>query len=168
MTETLSPALPADIEDLVAAVAKAACKRELKLVMAESCTGGLLASILTDIEGCSHMFDRGFVVYTDLAKSEMIGVPKHLLSKYGSVSPEVAKAMAEGALARSEGDIALAITGFAGVASSGGEPGLVYLALARRSGPTEVREEHFGNIGRGAVRLGCLRQGLQMLRRSIL
>jgi nicotinamide-nucleotide amidase len=167
MTETLSPVLSPDVERLVAVVAEEACRKGLRLVTAESCTAGLLASLLTDIEGCSHAFDRGFVAYTDEAKHQMIGVPKHLLSKHGAVSAEVAKAMAEGALAHSEGDVALSITGFAGPGSQGEEPGLVFLALARQPWPTEVREEHFGDIGRGAVRVECLRVGLEMLRRSL-
>lgn len=167
MTETLSPVLAPDVEHLIHVVAQAACKRGFRLVTAESCTAGLLASLLTDIEGCSHAFDRGYVAYTDQAKQQMVGVPEHLLAKYGPVSAEVAKAMAEGALTRSEGDIALSITGFAGAAPEGEEPGLVFLALARQPRPTEVREEHFGNIGRGAIRVACLRVGLEMLHRSI-
>jgi nicotinamide-nucleotide amidase len=168
MTETLSPVLPPDVEHLVTSVARAACERKLRLVTAESCTAGLVASLLTDIEGCSHAFERGFVAYTDQAKQQMLAVPGEFLIQFGAVSAPVAKAMAEGALTHSEGDIALSITGFAGAAAPNDEAGLVFLALARRGCETEIREEHFGDIGRGAVRVACLRSGLEMLRQSII
>ncbi|MGZ6039374.1 MAG: CinA family protein [Phenylobacterium sp.] len=167
MTETLAPTLPPDVEDLVMAVLKAACDLELKLVTAESCTGGLLASLLTDVEGCAHAFERGFVVYTDEAKAELLDVPRELLARCGAVSAPVAEAMSRGAIARSGGDLALSITGFAGQGAPGEEPGLVYFALARRDGEIRVHEAHFGDIGRGAVRLECLRQALAMLHAAI-
>jgi nicotinamide-nucleotide amidase len=162
-TETLSPAIPEDVEDDVYRLLKAICDAKLKLVTAESCTGGLLASLLTDVEGCGHAFERGFVTYTDEAKREMLGVDAGLLEEKGAVSKEVALAMAEGALARSGGDIALSVTGFAGPAGKDDEEGLVHFALARRDGRTLDREEHFGALGRGEVRLKSLRTALQML-----
>src|ERR1700761_2832909 len=146
MTETLSPALPAEIEAAVHQVLQAACDRELKLVMAESCTGGMLASLLTDVDGCGHAFERGFVPYTDDAKHALLDVPRALLERFTAVSAPVAEAMASGALARSQGDIALAITGFAGRGALGEEPGLVYFALARRDSAVRVGEAHFGDI----------------------
>ncbi|HWT52771.1 MAG TPA: CinA family protein, partial [Caulobacter sp.] len=78
MTETLSPTLPPEIERKVEQVLKTACDQELTLATAESCTGGLFASLLTDVEGCAHAFDRGFVVYTDNAKAQVLGVPPEL------------------------------------------------------------------------------------------
>jgi nicotinamide-nucleotide amidase len=167
MTETLSPALPADVERLVMTVLKAACERELKLVTAESCTGGLLASLLTDIDGCGHAFERGFVTYTDAAKAQQLDVPSGLLKQFGAVSAPVAEAMARGALRRSDGDIALAITGFAGRGAPEDEPGLVYFAAARKGAPVAVEEAHFGDVGRGAVRVACLRQSLEMLQKMV-
>jgi nicotinamide-nucleotide amidase len=125
MTETLSPALPKDVEDLVAHVLKRACERQLKLVTAESCTGGLLASLLTDVEGFGRAFERGFVHYTDEAKSQTLDVPPDLLRRFTAVSAQVAEAMALGALAQSQGDVAVSITGFAGRGAPGEEPGLV-------------------------------------------
>ncbi|MEI9965273.1 MAG: CinA family protein [Caulobacteraceae bacterium] len=108
-------------------------RRRLRLVTAESCTGGLLASLLTDIPGCSHAFERGFVVYTEDAKRELLGVPAHLLQSPGPVSEEVARAMAEGALAHSHGDLAIAVTGYAdGLAGPAGKSGIVHFAVARR------------------------------------
>jgi nicotinamide-nucleotide amidase len=164
MTETLSPALPADIETLVNLVLRRACERRLKLVTAESCTGGLLASLLTDVEGCSHAFERGFVPYSEAAKSQALDVPMDLLARFTAVSAPVAEAMARGALARSQGDVAVSITGFAGRGGPGEEPGLVHFAALRRGGEPRLHEAHFGDIGRGPVRLACLRQALKMLR----
>jgi nicotinamide-nucleotide amidase len=163
VTETLSDAIPADVEARVGALLQAVCDRELKLVTAESCTGGLFSSLLTDVEGCGNAFERGFVTYTDSAKRDLLGVPGDLLARHGAVSEPVARAMAQGALAASEGDLALAITGFAGRGADGEEPGLVHFALARRTGATVHRVEHFGDVGRGQVRLACLRTGLELL-----
>jgi nicotinamide-nucleotide amidase len=162
-TETLSPAIPEDVEHDVYRLLRAICDAELKLVTAESCTGGLLASLLTDVDGSGHAFERGFVTYTDEAKSEMLGVDEGVLEDKGAVSKEVAIAMAEGALARSSGDLALSVTGFAGPAGEDDEEGLVHFGLARRGGETLHREEHFGACGRGEVRLRSLRVALQML-----
>lgn len=162
-TETLSPAIPEDVEREVDRLLKAICDRELSLVTAESCTGGLLASLLTDVDGVGHAFERGFVTYTDEAKHEMLGVEEDLLKEKGAVSCEVAIAMAEGALARSSGHISLSVTGFAGPAGEDDEEGLVHFGLARKNGETLHREEHFGPLGRGEVRLKCLRTALEML-----
>lgn len=167
MTETLSPTLPPEIERKVEHVLKAACDRELTLATAESCTGGLLASLLTDVEGCAHAFDRGFVVYTDDAKTQLLGVDADLIDRHGVVSAPVAKAMALGALAASEADIALSVTGFAGRGGPDDEPGLVFLGVARRGGGAATAEHHFGDVGRGAVRIACLDAGLDMLRAAI-
>jgi nicotinamide-nucleotide amidase len=164
MTETLSPALPKDVEDLVAHVLKRACERQLKLVTAESCTGGLLASLLTDVEGFGRAFERGFVPYTDEAKSQTLDVPPELLRRFTAVSAQVAEAMAQGALAQSQGDVAISITGFAGRGAPGEEPGLVFFGALRRGGTVRLHEAHFGDIGRGPVRIACLRQALKMLR----
>lgn len=139
MAETLSPALPPKVERLAFDVAKAACDRRLALVTAESCTGGLLASLLTDIDGCAHAFERGFVTYTDAAKQDLLGVPQTLIAQCGAVSPQVAKAMAVGGLAASKGDICLSITGFAGQGGAGDTPGLVYFALAAHGVPPHGR-----------------------------
>ena len=167
MTETLSPALPADVEAAVHQVLEAACARGLKLVTAESCTGGMLASVLTDVDGCGHAFERGFVPYTDDAKHALLDVPLSLIEHFTAVSAPVAEAMATGALARSRGDIALSITGFAGRGAPGEEPGLVYFGLARRDSAVRIEEAHFGDVGRGPVRIACLRKALEMLRAEI-
>ena len=113
MAEALDPALPPEVDRLAQAVLRQACDRDLKLVTAESCTGGLLASLLTDVPGMSHAFERGFVTYTNEAKHEVLGVPLAILDGPGAVSKACAIAMAEGALAHSRGDVAVSVTGYA-------------------------------------------------------
>lgn len=159
-TETLSPALPSRLEEVARRLLEKACEGEVVLAVAESCTGGLLASLLTDVKGLSHVFDRGFVTYSEKAKVEMLGVAPQLIEENGVVSNEVAMAMAEGALERSRADIACAITGFA---DAGDEPGLVHFACARNGRPTAVREEHFGPVGRGPTRVAAMETAVAMM-----
>lgn len=159
-TETLSPVLPGALEEATRRLLAKACERELVLATAESCTGGMLASLLTDVKGVAHVFDRGFVTYSEKAKTELLGVPAALIEAKGAVSWEVAVAMAEGALLRSNANITLAITGFA---DTGGEPGLVHFACARNGRMTAHREEHFGPIGRGGVRVAALAVAVKMM-----
>lgn len=163
MAEALDPAIPDDIERLAQEVLQAACDRELMLATAESCTGGLLASLLTDIPGRSHAFERGFVTYTDDAKHEILGVSRTILQTDGAVSEPCARAMAEGAVAASRADLAVSVTGYA----EGPEAGLVHFACARRTGPTRARTERFGDIGRAEVRIAALRTGLQLLAEAL-
>src|SRR3954467_11411797 len=159
-TETLSPVLPGATEEATRRLLQKAHERDLMLATAESCTGGMLASLLTDVQGVSHVFERGFVTYTNEAKHEMLGVPMALIEAEGPVSKAVAVAMAEGALARSRSNIALAITGFA---DSGEEPGLVHFGCARAGRVTMHREEHFGSGGRGATRVACMKVAVEMM-----
>lgn len=163
MSEYLVDRLPDDVEIAVKSLLRKACDRELTLATAESCTGGLLAALLTDVEGCSHAFERGFITYSDEAKSAMLGINLHLIRERGAVSAEVALAMAQGALARSAADVVLSITGFAGKGGSDDEPGLVYLACARRGQAPMLREEHFGDCGRGTIRVKAVRVALAMM-----
>lgn len=165
--ETLSPILPDDVEAAAQALLKAACAAQLRLVTAESCTGGLLASLLTDIEGASHAFERGFATYSEEAKCELLGIRREQIDACGAVSAAVAVAMAEGAIAHSHGDVALAVTGYAGEAPPGEEAGLVHFACARRGGRTVHHVAHFGDIGRGPVRIGALRVALNMMRQAV-
>ena len=116
MSETLEPALPQELDRQAERAMRRLCDKKLTVATAESCTGGLLASLLTDIEGRGHGFDRGFVTYSGEAKQELLGVPAALVDRNDAVSAEVARAMAEGALTRCEADIALSVTGFAGPA----------------------------------------------------
>lgn len=137
------------------------------LATAESCTGGLLASLLTDQDGLGHCFDRGFVTYTDAAKSDLLGIDRVAIRRHGAVSAEIAVAMAQGALARSEADVALAITGFAGPSGPADEPGLVYLACAVRDGRIAQRECHFGPLGRERVRNLAVQRALEMIESAL-
>ncbi len=159
-TETLSPLLGNDVEEAARRLLSKASERGLKLATAESCTGGMLASLLTDVKGVSHTFDRGFVTYSYEAKNEMLGIPMKLIEEKDAVSREVAVAMAEGALERSRANVALAITGFA---DAGVEPGLVHFACARAGRKTSHREEHFGPGGRGATRVKCMTTAIEMM-----
>jgi nicotinamide-nucleotide amidase len=141
--------------------------RGLRLATAESCTGGLIAGLLTEIPGASDVLERGFVTYANAAKTELLGVPEALITEHGAVSEAVARAMALGALARSRADIAVAVTGLAGPGGgSAGKPvGLVHIAAARRGGPVLHRECRFGAIGRTAVRLAAVEAALQVAAR---
>jgi nicotinamide-nucleotide amidase len=167
VAETLSPALPSQLEHLADEVLKAACRKELKLATAESCTGGLLASLLTDVPGCSHAFERGFVTYTEDAKAELLGVPAAMLKDPGPVSEVVARKMAEGAIAKSRADIAVSITGFAGPGGRDAAPGLVHFASATRDGPTLHRRRQYEEQDRAGVRLRALHEALEMFRERI-
>jgi len=160
LSETLEPALPDHLDEQAERLMRSLCDRDLTVATAESCTGGMLAALLTDIEGAGHAFDRGFVTYSEAAKTEMLGVPAPLIEKAGAVSKAVAVAMAEGALSRSRANIALAITGFA---DTGEEPGLVHFACARNGRITAHREAHFGPIGRGGVRIAALAVAVEMM-----
>jgi nicotinamide-nucleotide amidase len=160
VAETLSPVLPETLEAAVRRLLAKADERNLVLATAESCTGGLLASLLTDVPGFAHVFDRGFVTYSEAAKAEMLGVDPALIEREGAVSRAVAVAMAGGALTRSRANIALAITGFA---DKGEEPGLVHFACARAGRMTMHREERFGNVGRGATRIAAMAAGIEMM-----
>lgn len=139
--------------------------KKLTIATAESCTGGLVAAVLTEIAGSSDVFDRGFVTYSNQAKTAMLGVPADLIRDFGAVSRETAAAMAEAALARAGVDLAVAITGIAGPggASPGKPVGLVHFAAATRSGARSVVARQFGDIGRAEVRWQSVRQALTML-----
>jgi nicotinamide-nucleotide amidase len=141
----------------------------LMAATAESCTGGLIAGLLTEIPGSSGMLERGFVVYSNAAKQELLGVPAETLANHGAVSAETAVAMAEGALRASRAEVAVSVTGIAG--PDGGTAtkpvGLVHFACARRGKATIAREEHFGDIGRGDVRVAAVEVGLDLLEAAL-
>ena len=153
----LLPAAEALIRDFAA--------RGLKVATAESCTGGLVAGVLTEISGSSAVVDRGFVTYSDEAKTDLLGVPAELVGRRGAVSAEVAVAMVAGALARSAADVAVAITGIAG--PTGGTPekpvGLVHFAAARRGGPVRHVERRFPDTGRSGIRQAAVAEALALL-----
>lgn len=143
----------------------AACKDQgLKLATAESCTGGLIAGCLTEIAGSSAVFDRGFVTYSNGAKAEVLGVPAQIIETEGAVSEPVARAMAEGALARSDADLTVAVTGVAGPGGGSADKpvGLVHFATARRDGSTEAFHTIFEG-DRSAVRAATVARALSLL-----
>jgi len=167
LSETLEPALPSALDQKAERLMRRLCDADLKVATAESCTGDLLASLLTDIEGAGRAFDRGFVTYDEKAKQELLGLTPQMTERNGAVTSAVARAMAEGALQNSRADIALSVTGFAAPAGEGQEEGLVHFGCARRSKDTILREEHFGAIGRSPVRIKALRVLLEMLERVL-
>lgn len=132
------------------------------LAIAESCTGGWIAKVVTDVPGSSGWFDRGFVTYSNVAKSELLGVRKETIVKHGAVSAEVVAEMASGALQRSPADVVVAVSGIAG--PDGGSPdkpvGTVYLAWALRNGPIHTERQQFQG-DRGQVRLESVAAALQ-------
>lgn len=136
-----------------------------KLATAESCTGGMIAAAVTDISGSSAVFERGFVTYSNEAKVSMIGVSVETLAKHGAVSAETAVEMARGALAASEADVAISVTGIAGPAGGGPRKpvGLVHMAIAMRDGTVHHHELRFGDIGRRQIREATVRTALSVL-----
>lgn len=142
------------------------CRRKGRLIAtAESCTGGLIAGVLTAVPGSSDVVDCGFVTYSNDAKAKMIGVPEATIRQHGAVSADVAVAMAQGAIAQSRAHLAIAVTGVAG--PGGGTAikpvGLVWLAAAARDGHVRTRELRLGDIGREEVRLATVGEALAML-----
>ena len=156
------------LTDRAAAVLKLAKAADLTLATAESCTGGLLASLLTDIEGLSGSFERGLVTYSNEAKCELLGVDLTLIETHGAVSAEVAEAMVRGALGHSHAHLACAITGFAGRGQDkSDEPGNVFIAALREGREPIVQEFHFGAAGREQVRHHTVAKALDLLEEAI-
>lgn len=155
---------PDDIEALARKVVEAAAARSLMIATAESCTGGLVSAALTAVAGSSAVVERGFVTYSNAAKSELLGVPVALIEGQGAVSEPVARAMAAGALAHSSAQISVAVTGIAGPGGGSADKpvGLVHFAAAGPGGLIHV-ERRFGDIGREAVRLDSVRVALDLL-----
>jgi len=143
--------------------------RSLRIVTAESCTGGLVAGAICMVPGASDVFERGFVTYSNRAKQELLGVPGDLIADLGAVSEPVARMMAEGALENSNAHLAVAITGVAG--PGGGTPlkpvGTVHLATARANQAILHRQEYFEFEDRAGVQLAAVQSALQMLRDRI-
>ena len=143
----------------------AACRAKgILLATAESCTGGLIAAALTAIAGSSDVVDRGFVTYSNEAKTEMLGVPAELIARVGAVSQEVAARMAEGALVHSHADLAVSVTGIAGPGGGSADKpvGLVWFGLARRGAATTTHSDVFPG-DRAEVRAATVRRALGLL-----
>ena len=155
--------------DEASALIAAAKAKEYKIVTAESCTGGLVAAAITAIPGASAVLERGFVTYSNEAKTEMLGVPAELIERRGAVSQEVALAMVDGALKNSRADIAVAVTGIAGP-DGGSEQkpvGLVHMAAARRGGARLHEEHRFGDIGRNKGQAESAVAALRLIQRLL-
>jgi nicotinamide-nucleotide amidase len=155
-------------DDRIRALAEAVLMRcrdkKLMIATAESCTGGLIAGALTDIAGSSDVVERGFVTYSNRAKTEMLGVPAALIAWHGAVSAEVARAMAAGALAHAPVDLTVAVTGIAGPGGGSADKpvGLVHLATARRGGKTHSEHQIFPG-DRGDIRRATVERALELL-----
>jgi nicotinamide-nucleotide amidase len=160
---------PFEITALATLVLDEARERSLRITTAESCTGGLVAAALTAIPGSSDVFERGFVTYSNRAKSELLDIPGDLIADLGAVSEPVARLMAEGALEAASAHVSVAITGVAG--PGGGSPmkpvGTVHFATARANGPVLHRMEHFEDMDRDGVRMASLATALEMLRERL-
>lgn len=160
----LSSPFSAALRAEAAALLEACRARKLRVVTAESCTGGLIAGLLTEIAGSSDVVDRGMVVYSNDAKAEQLGVPPDLIAAHGAVSEAVARAMAEGALRHAHAALSIAVTGIAG--PGGGSPekpvGLVHFASARQGGAT-VHERHVLPGDRAAIRMASVSIALNLL-----
>jgi nicotinamide-nucleotide amidase len=158
-----------DWGDLADSFLKACARRKILVATAESCTGGMIISLLTDIPGSSSMVDRGFVTYSNEAKTEMIGVSPETLEKHGAVSAETAHEMAAGALENSRAGITLAVTGIAGPDGGSAEKpvGLVWFGLATRGGSVETEERRFGAISRSEIRSAAVETALTLLLKAI-
>lgn len=139
--------------------------KKLHIATAESCTGGLIAGLLTEIPGSSDVFERGFLVYSNEAKQEMLGVPPPLLAEFGAVSEEVAVVMATGAIEHSRADVSVAVTGIAGPGGGTGDKpvGLVHIAVYRKGNGATHEAYDFGDIGRTEVRLKTIEAALTLL-----
>ncbi|MDE4274675.1 CinA family protein [Phaeobacter gallaeciensis] len=152
-----------DVADLIARAAKAG----VTIATAESCTGGMVAAALTDIPGSSAVLDRGYVTYSNDAKTQMIGVRPETLAAFGAVSEEVAREMAEGARARAGTTLAVSITGIAGPGGSEFKPeGRVCFGLSAEGKETHVETIEFGAIGRAQVRAASRDHALSLLERA--
>ncbi|MDR3528896.1 MAG: CinA family protein [Rhizomicrobium sp.] len=160
-----SAALIALAEDVLSA----ARVKGLRIATAESCTGGLIVGLLTEIPGSSDVVERGFVTYSNEAKADLLGIPLSLIQENGAVSEVVARAMAEGAVQHSLAQIAVAVTGIAG--PGGGTTakpvGLVHMAVSRDGGQTVHEEHRFGDIGRTEVRLATVEAALRLVQKMM-
>jgi nicotinamide-nucleotide amidase len=157
------------VKNLASDVLDACRKRGWHIATAESCTGGMIAAVLTEIAGSSDVLDRGFVTYSNTAKSDLVGVPPALIERHGAVSGEVAEAMATGALQRAEVELTVAVTGIAG--PGGATPtkpvGLVWFGLATKTAPTRTERHVFAGT-RAEIRAAATRRALEMLLQAAL
>lgn len=161
--------VPSDLLDEAEALLALLRKRGLKIATGESCTGGLITAVLTAVAGSSDVVDRGFVTYSNAAKTDMLGVPAALIDQHGAVSSEVAVAMLQGILAHCPADIAVSVTGIAGPGGGSREKpvGLVHISAGNRDGAIATRACRFGDIGRHEVRVASVRTAFELVREIV-
>jgi nicotinamide-nucleotide amidase len=154
-----------ELEDIAGRVLNAARTRSLRITTAESCTGGLVAAALTSIAGSSDVVEAGLVTYSNAAKTALLGVPAVLIDRRGAVSAQTARAMAEGALARTGADLSVAVTGIAGPSGGSDEKpvGLVYFATALKASETLLHRAVFAGRDRSGVREAATCTALELL-----
>lgn len=159
------PALAARAAALIARYAALG----LKIATAESCTGGLVAGLLTEIPGSSAVVERGFVSYSNDAKRELLGVPAATLEAHGAVSEATARAMVLGALAHSRAEVAVSVTGVAGPGGGTTQKpvGLVHFACAGPGDALATVERRFGDLGRSGIRMASVEQALELLEKAV-
>ncbi|MCY4305831.1 MAG: CinA family protein [Aestuariivita sp.] len=149
---------------LVKNIIELARQNDMRITTAESCTGGMLISTLTDLPGASSVIDCGFVTYSNEAKIDLLNVRKATLKTYGAVSEEVALQMAEGALEKAKAEVAISITGIAGPGGTRLKPeGLVYFGITTSKTSTKTKKVEFGSLGRNNVRIAACNTALGML-----
>lgn len=160
--------IPTDIAHSAADLVEVLRRHRMTVATAESCTGGLVASAITSVPGSSDIFGSGYITYSNDAKSRMLGVSLAILEAHGAVSAEAACAMAQGAARASDARLAVAVTGIAG--PGGGSElkpiGLVFIAVAMDARITSIARHDFGDIGRERVRLGSVREAIEILREN--
>lgn len=148
MTDRKSPPDTCQLQTLARRVLEAAERQDGMIATAESCTGGEIASLLTNVEGLSHAFDRGFVTYSEKAKSDMLDIDPSVIERADAVSEEVGRLMAQRTLARSDAVAAVAVTGYIGGCADDKENGLVHVVAVSQGRGAFHRECHFGDVSR--------------------
>ena len=167
MTDIIDAILPSHSRELAKSTLHRVSEADLRIATAESCTAGLLAAVVTNVEGYGHVFDRGFVTYELTAKCDMLGLSEEIVQDNAAVNKEVALAMADAALEKSIADIAIGITGFAGKCDDDQEEGLVFIGLAAKGHDTIYREEHYGAKGRDVIRQAALHTAFEMIGEAV-
>jgi nicotinamide-nucleotide amidase len=158
-----------EIDTLARLIVDDARERSLRIVTAESCTGGLVAAALIAVAGASDVFERGFIAYSNRAKQEQLGVSGDMIADLGAVSEPVARMMSEGALENSHAHVSIAVTGVAG--PGGGTPmkpvGTVHFATSRANQSVRHRMEHYDLDSRGEIQMAAVLTALEMLRERL-
>ncbi len=161
--------IESDLVERAEAVLKSAEAKGIMIAAAESCTGGLVAAALTEVPGSSNVFERGFVTYSNEAKTELVGVPADLIARHGAVSGEVAGAMAKGAILHSRAQLAVAVTGIAGPGGGSSQKpvGLVWFGIAMQGREPVSSKQVFSDNGRSQIRREAVVKALSLLQEAL-